>query len=51
MSAMVSGSLYERVREMHDALPWGSVLDAGAGPGSLAWLLGLETRRWTAVTT
>lgn len=43
-------SLYEIVGKMHGDLPWGSVLDAGTGRGSLSWLLGLETRRWTAVT-
>ena len=43
-------SLYERVSELHGALPWGSVLDAGTGPGSMRWLLSLQTERWTAVT-
>jgi len=43
-------SLYERVSELHGAAPWGSVLDAGTGPGSMRWLLSLPTERWTAVT-
>ena len=43
-------SLYERIHELHGTMPWGSVLDAGAGPGSMRWLLSLATVRWTAVT-
>ena len=50
MAANIFNSLYERVQQMHGGLPWGSVLDAGTGRGSLSWLLGLETERWTAVT-
>jgi len=30
--------------------PWGSVLDAGTGGQSLAWLLEQETLSWTAIT-
>ena len=43
-------SLYQRVSELHGTKPWGSVLDAGTGPGSMRWLLSLTTDRWTAVT-
>ena len=43
-------SLYERIHELHGSMPWGSVLDAGTGPGSMRWLLSLATERWTAVT-
>lgn len=43
-------SLYERIHELHGSMPWGSVLDAGTGPGSMRWLLSLATTRWTAVT-
>lgn len=43
-------SLYQRVSELHGGRPWGSVLDAGTGPGSMRWLLSLTTDRWTAVT-
>lgn len=43
-------SLYARVSELHGALPWGSVLDAGSGPGSMRWLQSLPTECWTAVT-
>lgn len=50
MAANAFNSLYEVVRQMHGGRPWGSVLDAGTGRGSMSWLLGLETERWTAVT-
>jgi len=43
-------SLYDLVQHMHGDLPWGRVLDAGTGRGSMSWLLGLETEGWTAVT-
>ncbi|MGB6103899.1 MAG: class I SAM-dependent methyltransferase [Pusillimonas sp.] len=42
--------MYDVVQRMHDGQPWGSVLDAGTGRGSMSWLLGLDTTRWTAVT-
>jgi len=42
--------MYDVVQRMQDGLPWGSVLDAGTGRGSMSWLLGLDTARWTAVT-
>lgn len=38
-------SLYSRVNELHGALPWGSVLDAGSWPGSMRWRLSLPTER------
>lgn len=44
------GSMYEVVGQLQGAQPWGSVLDAGTGRGSLSWLLGLDTEGWTAVT-
>jgi hypothetical protein len=43
-------SLYRKVAELQGAQPWGSVLDAGTGRGSMRWLLSLPTARWTAVT-
>lgn len=43
-------SLYDRITELHGTLPWDSVLDAGTGRGSMRWLLGLATERWTAIT-
>lgn len=42
--------LYERVAALHGPRPWGAFLDAGTGPASMRWLLGLATTRWTAVT-
>lgn len=50
MSNSVVDSMYGVVQRMHGTLPWGSVLDAGTGRGSMSWLLGLDTTRWTAVT-
>lgn len=43
-------NLYDLVRHMHGGLPWGRVLDAGTGRGSMSWLLEQETAGWTAVT-
>lgn len=43
-------TLYERVSQLHGHRPWGSVLDAGTGPGSMRWLQALDCERWTAVT-
>lgn len=43
-------SLYDRITELHGTSPWGSVLDAGTGRGSMRWLLSLPTERWTAIT-
>jgi hypothetical protein len=35
---------------MQGARPWGAVLDAGTGSGSLRWLLAQNTESWTAVS-
>lgn len=43
-------SLYQRVSQLHGHRPWGAVLDAGTGPGSIRWLEGLDSQRWAAVT-
>ena len=43
-------SVYATVAELQGAMPWGSVLDAGTGRGSMRWMLSLQTTRWTAVT-
>ena len=43
-------TLYEQVAALHGRRPWGAFLDAGTGPASMRWLLGLDTQRWTAVT-
>ena len=42
--------LFSWVSRTHGARPWGRLLDAGTGRHSLAWVLGLETAAWTAVT-
>lgn len=43
-------SLYDKLSELQGSDPWGSLLDAGTGKGSMRWLLSLTTDRWTAVT-
>jgi len=43
-------SLYDRITEWQGSQPWGAVLDAGTGRGSMRWLLAQRTERWTAVT-
>ena len=43
-------SLYNFVEEQQGEVPFGRVLDAGTGPRSLRWLLGLATESFTAVT-
>lgn len=43
-------SLYAQITALHGDAPWGRVLDAGTGPGSMAWLLDLPCTDWTAVT-
>lgn len=43
-------SLYDHITALHGDKPWGAVLDAGTGRGSMRWLLGLATERWTAIT-
>ncbi|WP_206185516.1 hypothetical protein [Sphingosinicella sp. CPCC 101087] len=42
--------LFRFVEELQGDLPWGSVLDAGTGTGSIRWVSSLPTARWTAVT-
>lgn len=49
-SPPLTGSLYDIVAGMQGDLRWGSFLDAGTGRGSMSWLLGLQTTRWTAIT-
>lgn len=43
-------SLFAYLEQLHGGAPWGRVLDAGTGWGSLEWLTGLETESITAVT-
>ena len=47
---MAGDTLFDTIERFHGAHPWGDVLDAGTGDHSLAWLCGLPTRRWTAIT-
>ena len=42
--------IFAAIAELQAARPWGDVLDAGTGGHSLAWITGLPTRRWAAVT-
>ncbi|HRL20605.1 MAG TPA: class I SAM-dependent methyltransferase [Alcaligenes sp.] len=42
--------LFQVVADMQGGLPWGHVLDAGTGRGSMNWLLSLPTDSWTAIT-
>lgn len=45
-----TSQLYRCIEQLHGALPWGAVLDAGTGTGSIRWISTLATDRWTAVT-
>lgn len=47
---MMADKLFQTIADMHGALPWGDVLDAGTGKSSLNWVHGLTTNSWTAVT-
>ncbi len=47
---MALDALFAHIERMQGAAPWGSLLDAGTGSHSLAWVCGLSTTRWTAVT-
>lgn len=42
--------LLRYIEHLHEGRPWGSVLDAGTGKKSLAWVSSLNSRRWVAVT-
>lgn len=42
--------LFEHIEALHAGLPWTTVLDAGTGRHSLAWVRSLPAERWTAVT-
>jgi hypothetical protein len=42
--------LFSYVAELQGDRPWGAMLDAGTGRGSLSWVTSLATDRWTAVT-
>ena len=47
----MSDKLFEAIEQIQGALPWGAVLDAGTGEHSLRWICGIESQRWTAVTS
>jgi hypothetical protein len=42
--------LFGHIERLHGDRPWGTMLDAGTGTGSLRWIATLPTERWTAVT-
>lgn len=44
------GLLYRTVTQLQADTPWGHVLDAGTGPGSMRWLHSLDSQSWTAIT-
>lgn len=41
---------FARIEALQGATPFGRMLDAGTGPGSIDWLLSIATESWTAVT-
>lgn len=45
-----ASTLFGHVEALQGQHPWGALLDAGAGSGSIRWIQTLETERWTAVT-
>ncbi|MGG4605216.1 class I SAM-dependent methyltransferase [Paenalcaligenes sp. Me131] len=44
------GLLYQKVTELQAQTPWGNVLDAGTGLGSMRWLQSIDSSSWTAIT-
>jgi hypothetical protein len=42
--------IFAAIEALQGSRPWGRVLDAGTGSHSLAWVAGLPSERWTAVT-
>lgn len=45
-----ASGLFRQVEALHGDMPWGALLDAGTGSGSIRWVQTLATERWTAVT-
>ena len=43
-------ALFRHVEALQGDTPWGALLDAGTGSGSIRWIETLATTRWTAVT-
>lgn len=50
MKAYKPSRVFKHIETEQGDQSWGSVLDAGSGLHSLAWVSRLETERWTAVT-
>jgi hypothetical protein len=46
----MADALFDHIAALHGERPWTSVLDAGTGRHSLAWVRARPTERWTAVT-
>lgn len=42
--------IFNYISELQADRPWGTILDAGTGRGSLGWISTLPTTRWTAIT-
>lgn len=45
-----ASSLFRHIEALQGDRPWGAMLDAGTGSGSINWIQSLDTERWTAVT-
>ncbi|MEM8935646.1 MAG: class I SAM-dependent methyltransferase [Pseudomonadota bacterium] len=50
MSERKHSALYRYIEHAQGERPWGTLLDAGTGVNSIAWVAALSTERWTAVT-
>ena len=48
---MKTSALFKYIEKLQGNTPWGHMLDAGTGDGSLPWVTQLPTERWTAVTS
>jgi hypothetical protein len=48
--SVAATTLFAHIEALHGDRPWGSMLDAGTGSGSIRWIQSLATERWTAVT-
>ena len=47
---MAVSRLFRHIANCQGGKSWGTLLDAGTGPQSLAWISSLDTESWTAVT-
>lgn len=47
---MKTSAIFACIETLQGEMPYGSVLDAGTGPGSIGWLMSVETDGITAVT-